>query len=133
MAGRKKKGFTPKETRWVRGYIERKFGIMKEWPNKEQRGVSKAAFEAISTGHTESREVLLWCCSWLSSAQWRSLKSTLGAWRYRQTKTGKEKKEIHIEHDAWLYLTTLAKRDGVTISSFLISRLGDEYRQTLKV
>jgi len=125
----RRKGFAQKETYWVRGYIERKFGTNKAWPNETQRQASWAAFEMISTGNAEGREIFLWCRSWLSPAQWGSLKSTLGAWRCRQGKTGIQKKSISIDCEAWRCLTTLAKRDGFTISRFLIERLGDEYRK----
>lgn len=124
----RKKGFALKETCWVRRYIERKFGTETKWPNETQRQAARAAFEMISAGHTEGRQIYLWCRTWLSPAQWSSLKSSLGAWRHYQTKTGNQKKRITIDHEAWLYLTTLAKRDGFTISRFLMERLGDEYR-----
>jgi len=125
----RRKGFAQKETCWVRGYIERKFGTNKAWPNETQRQASWAAFEMITTGHTEGREILLWCRSWLSPAQWGSLQRTLRAWRYRQGKTGIPKKSISVDYEAWLCLTTLAKRDGFTISGFLMEKLGDEYRK----
>jgi macrodomain Ter protein organizer (MatP/YcbG family) len=127
--GVRKKGFEQKETCWVRGYIERKFRMNRTWPNEMQRQASKAAFETINTGHTEARELFQWCRTWLSPAQWSSLKSTLGAWRHYQTKTGNQKKRITLDHEAWLYLTALAKRDGLTISRFLMDRLGDEYKE----
>ena len=111
----RKKGFAQKETCWVRRYIERKFGTDTVWPEETQRLASKAAFEMINTGHTEGREIFLWCRAWLSPVQWNSLKSSLGAWRHYQAKPGNQKKRITIDHEAWLYLTTLAKRDGFTI------------------
>jgi macrodomain Ter protein organizer (MatP/YcbG family) len=125
----RRKGFAQKETSWVRRYIERKFGAEPKWPDETQRQASRAAFEMISTGHTEARETFQWCNSWLSPAQWNSLRRSLGAWRHYQNKPDNQKKSISIDHEAWLYLTTLAKRDSFSISKFLIDRLGDEYRK----
>jgi macrodomain Ter protein organizer (MatP/YcbG family) len=101
------------------------------WPNEKQRQASRVAFELINTGRTEAREIRLWCLSWLSSAQWGSLKSSLRAWRHYQAKTGVQKKRITVDHDAWLFLITLAKSKDLTISEFLMDRLGDEYRKEI--
>ena len=127
----RRKGFAKNEICWVRGYIERKFGMDPTWPKETQRQASKVAFEMINSGHTEGREIFLWCRTWLSRVQWSSLKSTLRAWRHYQTKTGNQKKRITIDHEAWLYLTTLAKSDGLTISRFLVDRLGEEYKKAV--
>ena len=127
-----RKGFTQIEACWVRGYIERKFGTNTTWPNERQRQAARVAFELISTGRTEAREIRLWCLSWLSSAQWGSLKISLRAWRHYQAKTGVQKKRITVDYDAWLFLTTLAKSNDLTISEFLTDRFGDEYREREK-
>ena len=127
-----RKGFTQVEACWVRGYIERKFGTNSMWPNEKQRQASRVAFELISTGRTEAREIRLWCLSWLSPAQWGSLKSSLRAWRHYQAKKGVQKKRITVDYDAWLFLTTLAKSNELTISEFLTDRFGDEYREREK-
>lgn len=126
----KKRGFTQKEATWVRGYIERKFGLNKTWPQQDQRQDAMAAFEKIGGGN-EEREIYQWCRYWLSSDQWKTLKSTLGAWRYYQAKPNKGKKSLALENEAWLYLTTLAKREGVSVSRFLIDRLKHEYNSLI--
>nr|WP_321467673.1 hypothetical protein [uncultured Desulfobulbus sp.] len=124
----RKRGFSTKEAIWVQGYIERKFGLHKTWPNEEQRDSALEAFEAIGNGQGIEREIYLWCRSWLSTDQRRRLKSTLGTWRHHQSKTSATKKRITLDEEAWLYLTTLAKYHGITVSDLIIDRLKKDYR-----
>ena len=122
-----KKTFTQQEILWVCRYIDRKFKLNSCWPKDDTKIQieSQKAFEKIRR-ETDSGLVEAWCGQWLDNEQRNQLLTSLRAWRKREGAL-ERKKNITLEHKAWLYLSKLAKRDNVTISRFLIERLEKEY------
>ena len=71
-----------------------------------------------------------WCERWLSTDQWQALKAALRAARQRRRqRTGARDPVVHVtlSRPAWLILSSLARRDGLTLSDWLIARHHEEW------
>lgn len=130
--GKKRTRLTTKEEiGFVRSYIEKKISS-RNWPSEETQSEALADFKKRPIcGRYAHDELIWWCNQWLSDAQWRQFKNTLNSWRFRQ-KTQEPPKRIQLTSPAWKIISTLAQMENKTISSFIVDKLGAEYKQVLE-
>lgn len=108
----------------ARAYVQRKLAIHPLWlDNLRAEGEWK---------HAKRDPVTLaqWCERWLNEDQWRQLKAAVRAARKRRRdRTGTRSPAVHVtlSRPAWLLLSELARRDGLTLSDWLIHRHHDEW------
>jgi macrodomain Ter protein organizer (MatP/YcbG family) len=121
----------PEEALNVQIYCRRKLMLDAYWPSGDTNRRLEAEKEFFSlnlSGQKGIEKLHAWCEKWLSQEQRRQLNAAIRAKRKRNLDKSREgTKSVTLSHKAWLYLSTLAKRDKVTISDFLESRLRDEY------
>ncbi|MBB5349564.1 hypothetical protein JWG42_14245 [Desulfoprunum benzoelyticum] len=122
-----RKRFSPRETWLVKSYIRRKLLLDPSWPCDEHPsgGTASSDFEKIEIEDSQSG-IQSWCEKWLNEEQWKQLLVALRAKRKRENDQVR-KRNITLDNKAWRILSTLAKRDKVTMSQFLISRFEREY------
>lgn len=120
--------FTDQEVLWVRNYIDRKFLLYPEWLQVDHNSLENEALAAYKQIPKKLDPDLLqaWCDQWLNRDQRKQLLNALRAKKKRKKDTV-AKKNLSLDRKAWLCLSSLAKRDRVTISQFLINRLEREY------
>ncbi len=108
----------------VVSYIERKLLLEPYWLESDG---GKRSFTRVK------RDPLMlqnWCDKWLSNEQWKQLKDAMRAARKRiHDRTGDRDPKVNVTltRRAWSMVTSLAKREGVTLSEFLESRFEDEW------
>ncbi len=124
MAKRRKRVF---DEYWIRDYCKRKLQ-QGGWPiedDTDRQYIAEKEFSRLKDGKVQA-----WCEKWLSDQQKTQLDGAIRAKLKRENdKQTDGYKTITLKRKAWLYLSTLAKRDNVTISEFLEKRLMKEYDQ----
>jgi len=110
----------------VRRYLQKKLLVEQAWdlPVEAEIGFERLKRDAITLSQ--------WCQQWLDQAQWQRLQAALRASRYRQRVMQSPQRygtQVHVrlDYQAWSILTQLAKRDGVTISEFILQHHQTEY------
>ena len=115
------------EVGFVRSYLEKKL-YTKDWPSHETQKEALADYEQRPiVGKFAHDELARWCRKWLNDAQCLQLRNTMNSWRHRQ-RTIDLPKRIHLSHDAWKMISTLAEMEKKSISSFIIDRFAAEYQ-----
>ena len=107
-------------------YVQYKLRNLLEWPSDDNTEQNKSinAFKHCRDPVTLNS----WCEKWLSGDQWRQLKTAARASRKRSRNTRRDKpKNITLTNNAWRMLSALAKRDRVTLSEFIESRLEKDW------
>ena len=123
---RQKYAITQTDFRFARQYLSRKLNEDYDWlagsPLEEDSGVAgERDFHKIR----KPEELTEWGEQWLSREQWEQLKTAIRAARKRRRdQSGEGTKHLTVSWRAWSILHDLAKRDGVTISEVIVSRLG---------
>ena len=103
----------------ARTYISRKLANHPYWlDNLEAENAWRQAQRDLVT-------LTRWCNDWLTPEQWRQMQSAIRAARKRRRdQSGSRQPNVHVtlSRPAWLILSALAKRDGVTLSQWLIQQ-----------
>jgi hypothetical protein len=103
--------------RSARDYVSRKLANEPYWLDN---------LEAENTWRHAQRDLVTlsqWCNAWLTVEQWRAMKAAIRAARKRRRdQSGQRHPPVHVtlSRRAWLILSNLARRDGVTLSQWLI-------------
>jgi macrodomain Ter protein organizer (MatP/YcbG family) len=110
----------------ARRYIQKKLLLEQAWDLPVEAEIS---FERLKR---EAITISQWCQQWLDQAQWQRLQAALRASRYRQRVRQSPQRygthvHVRLDYHAWSILTTLAKRDGLTISAFILQHHQTEY------
>lgn len=63
-----------------------------------------------------------WCDDWLSDEQWQQLKAAVRAARRRYHRRDDPPVNVTLSRLAWMVLSDLARRDGLTLSQWLIEQ-----------
>lgn len=101
----------------ARAYLQRKLTLERFW------------LEPLEAHHhfpEQSRDPVTlnqWCERWLEPRQWQQLKAAVREARKRQRQQlSQEGPQVHVtlSRQAWWVLADLAKRDGVTLSEFIL-------------
>jgi macrodomain Ter protein organizer (MatP/YcbG family) len=97
------------------------------WPSKD----TTRQLQAERKYKDAKRELVTlneWCEKWLDSAQWTQLKNAIRAARKRTADMQRDPpKSVTLSRKAWLIISDLSKRDGVTLSALIEDRLGKEW------
>lgn len=98
------------------GYLRRKLRLEPFWLQDDQAG------EEFSLHCRDAVTLNAWCQRWLDQSRWRQLKAAIRPARHRQRRQSGQGPNIHVSlsRTAGLVLRDLAKRDGVTLSEFII-------------
>ena len=110
--------------RSARAYVSRKLANEPYWLD---------SVEAENAWRHAQRDLVTlsqWCNTWLTAEQWRTLKAAIRAARKRQRDhCGQRDPCVHVtlSRRAWLILSHLAKRDGVTLSQWIIQHHEKEW------
>lgn len=111
----------------ARAYLQRKLALELFW------------LESLEAHHDfpeQSRDPVTltqWCERWLDQRQWQQLKTAVRAARQRQRQQRcDDGPPVHVtlSRPAWWVLADLAKRDGVTLSQFIVDQ---HYQAWLKM
>lgn len=105
---------------WIRHKFQE---MLEDFPtgNPSTAHQAQQAFEGLPLSGPGALQA--WADSWLDTASWTQLKNAIRAQRKREKDKFRDKpKSIVLSHQAWYILSELAKRDGVTMSQFLIDR-----------
>lgn len=112
----------------IRQYIHKKLQVDLSWelPLEAHRAFEQQVCDAITLSQ--------WCQQWLNPEQWQRLQSALRASRYRQRVRRKPSHygvhvHMRLTYQAWSILTQLAKRDGLTVSEFVVQQHQGAYAQ----
>ena len=103
-------------------YVQYKLRNNLSWPSDDllERNEFKKCRDPVTLNS--------WCEKWLSGEQWQQLKTAARASRKRSRNTRRDKpKNITLTNNAWRMLSALAKRDRVTLSEFIESRLEKDW------
>ena len=103
-------------------YVQYKLRNNLSWPSDDllERNEFKKCRDPVTLN--------VWCEKWLSGDQWQQLKTAARASRKRSRNTRRDKpKNITLTNNAWRMLSALAKRDEVTLSEFIESRLEKDW------
>ena len=110
----------------VLGYLESKQRNLMDWPTDDPLERIRSDKELRLCRDPVTLNA--WCEKWLSREQWQQLKTAARAARKRSRNTHRAKpKNITLTHKAWRMLSALAKRDEVTLSEFIESRLEKDW------
>jgi len=110
----------------ARRYLQKKLLLEQDWDLPVEAAIS---FERMKR---DAITISQWCQQWLNQAQWQRLQAALRASRYRQRVMQSPQRygtQVHVrlDYQAWSILTQLAKRDGLTISEFILQHHQAEY------
>lgn len=87
-------------------------------------------FNKIQSGDAEALNG--WAEQWFSGAIWTQMKYAIRARRKRGLEkydVEKAKKQVTLEHHAWQILSTIAEKEGVTLSQVINTYLNKQYLQ----
>ena len=113
----------------ARQYCKRKFALDPYWPRPDTHENAEALSTfPNSTGEALGGDLQTWCERWLSTEQFRQLQGALRS-RKKRNLEKEPPKTLTLSHEAWLMVSELAKRDKVTVSTFLINRLSREWME----
>ncbi len=119
---------TKSDYKTARDYIARKFFQNASWPAEDDLESIRAERSFKRT--TDVTTLNAWCEKWLTAEQWTQLKNAVRATRKRRAAlAGEGRKHISLTHRAWLMLSNLSMRDGITISEWLEENLEDEWQK----
>ena len=108
----------PDDLRFAWQYLERKFALQPYWLE------SFDAYDSFTGLARDAITLSQWCQQWLDREQCKRLQAAVRAARHRRRchdRPGREPpRHISLSQMAWLILSDLAKRDGVTFSEFII-------------
>lgn len=91
----------------------------------DRRYAATKAFDSVRW--SEANELQAWCETWLRKEDWARLKTTIRAKRHNAEKS-KEKKNINVEYNAWLKLSSLANAWDCTLSEAIDKLATPAYR-----
>lgn len=108
----------------VKAYVQRKLLTQPYWlDNLQAEGEwAQVKHDPLTLQH--------WCERWLNEDQWCQLKAAVRAARKRRRDrrgTRHPAVNVTLSRRAWLILSALARRDGLTFSDWLIRRHHDEW------
>ena len=93
------------------------------WP-AEDTALQVKAERRYKTAKRDLVRLNAWCEAYLDSGQWTQLKNAIRAARKRKADLSRDPpKSVTLSHKAWLILSGLAKREGVTLSQVIEARL----------
>ncbi len=116
----------------AQAYVERKLATELWWLG-EDHSRDHAARKAWPTARRDPVTLDQWCQQWLDHDQKRQLQAALRAARKRRRDhQGRRDPPVNVTlaREAWLILSALARREGLTLSQWLIARHRDEWLQT---
>jgi macrodomain Ter protein organizer (MatP/YcbG family) len=97
------------------------------WPSEDTTAQLKAE-RGFRTGKRDPVTLNRWCEKHLNATQWKQLKNAIRAGRKRTADLSRDPpKSITLSHKAWQIISDLGKRDGVTLSALIGTRLGKEW------
>lgn len=105
---------------WIRGRL---LEFAADFPTGDltTAGEAQREFEALDRGDPAALQA--WADRWLQEREWTQLKNAIRAQRKRERDHYRDKpKSIVLSHRAWYILSELARRDGVTLSQFIINQ-----------
>ncbi len=119
---------------FAKQYLSRKFNEDLNWfyesPLEDPTAFTDARSEFWAI--KKPQELNDWCEEWISRRQWIQLQTAIRAARKRKKDMKSPdggNKHIALSRKAWSVLSDLAKRDGITISEFIITRHVSEWME----
>lgn len=110
--------------RWIDNKIREGYGFPTEdW---KERMEAEKEFGSLPR---EGEPINAWAEKWMKSGDWKQLKNAIRAQRKRKKDRLKDGGTVSIDlkRHAWIYLSDLAKHEGVTLSAFLENRFQKEW------
>ncbi len=128
---RPKYDITPDDFWFAHKYLARKLHEDYDWFLGCPVAEDFAASDELDFRKIREPEALNdWGERWLARPQWEQLKTAIRAARKRhRDRSGEGKKHVTVSWRAWAVLHGLEKRDGITISELVLSRLESEWAE----
>lgn len=115
---------TGEDFRTATAYVQRKLALQPAWLETPD------ALTAWPDARRDPLTLAQWCAHWLTDAQRQQLQAAVRAARKRRRdQTGHRDPCVNVtlSRRAWLILSDLAQRDGLTLSQWLIQRHDQEW------
>ncbi len=124
-----KRPYSADDFRAAVAYVERKLATLPWWLGEELARDS-APRQAWAAARRDTLTFTHWCERWLDVTQRAQLQAAVRAARKRRRDHHGERNppvNVTLSREAWMILSTLARREGLTFSQWLITRHHGEW------